>query len=114
MARTIGIITTADGIATGLVEGHELVGQLHIYDQGPEDEPLLSLPPEGIAQRFAAEIRAAADGNKIEAIGVGLPGIVNCGFIEESPNLRQLKGVHMQDLLAHALREGGTTAPVYV
>jgi glucokinase len=113
MARTIGI-TTAEDIATGLVEGHQLIGKLRIYEQGAEDEPLLSLPPDGIAQRFADEIRAVAAGQTVDAIGVGLPGIVNCGFIEESPNLRQLKGAHMQDLVAAALRERGITAPVYV
>jgi glucokinase len=113
MARTIGI-TTAEGIATGLVEGHELIGKLRNYQQGPEDEPLLSLPPDGIAQRFADEIRAVAAGQTVDAIGVGLPGIINCGFIEESPNLRQLKGAHMQDLVAAALRNRGIAAPVYV
>ena len=113
MARTIGI-TTAEEIATGLVEGHELVGKLRIYKQGPEDDPLLSLPPDGIAQRFADEIQAVTAGQAVDAIGVGLPGIINCGFIEESPNLRQLKGAHMQDLLGVALRKRGITAPVYV
>jgi predicted NBD/HSP70 family sugar kinase len=113
MARTIGI-TTAEDIATGLVDGHELIGKLRIYEQGADDAPLLSLPPEGIAQRFAGEIRAVAAGEKVDAVGVGLPGIINCGFIEESPNLRQLKGAHMQDLLAAALRNCGITAPVYV
>ncbi len=113
MGRTIGI-TTAEDIATGLVEGHQLVGKLRIYEQGPEDEPLLSLPPEGIAQRFAEEIQAVAAGQPVDAIGVGMPGIINCGFIEESPNLRQLKGAHMQDLLREALRKCGITAPVYI
>jgi glucokinase len=113
MARTIGI-TTAEDIATGLVEGHELIGKLRIYEQGDDDEPMLSLPPEGIAQRFAEEVRAVAAGQTVDAIGVGLPGIINCGFIEESPNLRQLKGAHIQDLLAAALRNLGITAPVYV
>src|SRR6202161_841343 len=113
MARTIGI-TTAEDIATGLVEGHELVGKLRIYEQGDDDEPMLSLPPEGIAQRFANEILAVGAGQSVDAIGVGLPGIINCGFIEESPNLRQLKGAHIQDLLAAALRNLGITAPVYV
>src|SRR5271156_2744720 len=113
MARTIGI-TTAEDIATGLVDGHQLVGKLRIYEQGAEDEPLLSLPPEGIAQRFADEIQAVGAGQAIDAIGVGLPGIINCGFIEESPNLRQLKGAHMQNLVAEALRNRGITAPVYV
>jgi glucokinase len=113
MARTIGI-TTAEDIATGLVDGHQLVGKLRIYEQGAEDEPLLSLPPEGIAQRFADEIQAVAGEQTVDAIGVGLPGIINCGFIEESPNLRQLKGAHMQNLVAEALRNRGITAPVYV
>src|SRR5271170_3401539 len=113
MARTIGI-TTAEDIATGLVEGHQLIGKLRIYEQGADDEPLLSLPPEGIAQRFADEIRAVASGQTVNAIGVGLPGIINCGFVEVSPNLRQLKGAHMQDLLAAALRSSGITAPVFV
>jgi glucokinase len=113
MARTIGI-TTAEDIATGLVEGHELIGKLRISEQGADDDPLFSLPPEGIAERFAEEIRAVAAGQKVDAIGVGLPGIINCGFIEESPNLRQLKGVHMQDLLRAALQNIGITAPVYV
>jgi predicted NBD/HSP70 family sugar kinase len=55
-----------------------------------------------------------AAGQAVGAVGVGLPGIINCGFIEESPNLRQLKGAHMQDLLREALRTCGITAPVYV
>jgi glucokinase len=113
MARTIGI-TTAEGIVSGLVEGCQLVGKLRVYEQGPEDEPLLSLPPDGIAQRFADEIVALAAGQPVDAIGVGLPGIINCGFIEESPNLRQLKGAHMQNLLREELRNRSNTAPVYV
>jgi predicted NBD/HSP70 family sugar kinase len=113
MARTIGI-TTAEGIVTGLVEGHELLGELRTYEQGAEDEPLFSLPAEGIAQLFANEVRAAARGQTVDAIGVGLPGIINDGFIEESPNLRQLKGAHMRNLLGAALRDLGITAPVYV
>ena len=113
MARTIGI-TSAEEIATGLVEGHELVGELRFHQQSSDDEPLLSLPPEGIAQRFAGEIRAVAEGQAVEAIGVGLPGIIKDGFVEESPNLRQLKGAHMKELLADALQRCGVSAPVFV
>jgi glucokinase len=113
MARTIGI-TTAENIATGLVEGHQLIGNVRISEPGPDDDPLFSLPAEGIAERFAEEIRTVAAGQRVDAIGVGLPGIINCGFIEESPNLRQLKGVHMQDLLRAALLRISISAPVYV
>jgi glucokinase len=114
MVRTIGITTTADGIATGLVEGHELSGKLLVYDRDADTEPLLSMPPAGIAKRFAEEIHAVAAGQAVDAIGIGLPGIINCGFIEESPNLRQLKGAHMQEMVAQALRDHGIAAPVYI
>jgi glucokinase len=114
MGRTIGITTAAEDIATGLVEGHQLVGDLRVYEQDPDAEPLLSMPPAGIAQCFAHEIQTVTAGQSVDAIGIGLPGIINAGFIEESPNLRQLKGAHMQELVSQALRELGITAPVYV
>jgi glucokinase len=114
MARTIGITTAAEDIATGLVEGQNLVGELRAYEREPDAEPLLSMPPAGIAKCFAREIQAVSAGQPVEAIGIGLPGIINRGFIEESPNLRQLKGAHMQDLVADALREIGITTPVFV
>jgi predicted NBD/HSP70 family sugar kinase len=113
MSRTIGV-TTAERIATGLVEGHELVGKLRVHEEDPGAEPLFSTPPAGIAQLFADEIRAVAAGQTVDAIGIGLPGIILDCFIEESPNLRQLKGVNMRDLVAEALGEYGITAPVYI
>jgi glucokinase len=114
MGRTIGI-TTGERIATGLVEGEKLVGALRVREEdAAAAEPLQSTPPAGIAKLFAEEIRTVAAGQTVDAIGVGLPGIINCGFIEESPNLRQLKGANMQELVAQALREHGITAPVYV
>lgn len=113
MGRTIGI-TTAEDIATGLVDGHELIGNMRVYRRSQQDEPLLSLPPERVAQIFAEEIQAAAQGQPVDAIGVGLPGIIKEGFIEESPNLRQLKGANMRELLAEALRDCGMSTPVFV
>ena len=103
MGRTIGV-TRGERLAAGLVEGGELIGKLRVHKEDPRVEPLFSTPAVGIARRFAEEIRAVAAGQTVDAIGVGIPGIINCGFIEESPNLRQLKGVHMQELLAQALR----------
>jgi glucokinase len=113
MSRTIGI-TTAERIATGLVEGHNLVGQLRVHEEDAGAEPLVSTPPAGIAQCFALEIAAVAAGASVDAIGIGMPGIIQDCFIEESPNLRQLKGVNMRDLVTEALREHGITAPVYI
>jgi len=81
MARTIGI-TTAEEIAAGLVDGHQLVGKLRIYQQGPEDEPLLSLPPEGIAKRFAEEIQAVAAGKP------WMPSAWACPVLSTAASLR--------------------------
>jgi predicted NBD/HSP70 family sugar kinase len=113
MGRTIGV-TRGERLAAGLVEGGELIGELRVHKEDPREEPLFSTPAVGIAQVFAEEIREVAAGQTVDAIGVGIPGIINCGFVEESPNLRQLKGVHMQELLGEALRKFGITAPVYV
>ena len=113
MGRTIGI-TRGERLASGVVEDGVLIGKLRVHKEDPRDEPLFSTPALGIAQRFAEEIRSVAAGQTVDAIGVGIPGIINCGFIEESPNLRQLKGTHMQELLIEALHKFGITAPVYV
>jgi glucokinase len=113
MSRTIGV-TTAERIATGLVEGGALVGQLRVREEAPGAEPLFSTPPAGIAECLAQEIGEVAAGSSVDAIGIGMPGIIQDCFIEESPNLRQLKGVNMKDLVEQALREYGITAPVYI
>lgn len=112
MRRAIGI-TAADQVATGIVEDHKLVGPLRIYEETGED-PLLSMPPAGIAQCLVEEIRAVAAGRGVDAIGIAMPGLIQNGFIEESPNLRQLKGAHFQQLVADALHEAGIRTPVYV
>lgn len=113
MSRTIGV-TTAERIAAGLVVDEKLVGKLHIQEEDPTAEPLLSTPPVGIAQSLAHEISVVASGQEVDAIGVGMPGIIQKSFIEDSPNLRQLKGVHMNELIEEALRPLGIRAPVYV
>jgi len=55
----------------------------------------------------------AADGEKdIAAVGIALPGLVKNGVVEESPNLPQLKGARIRELLANQLRTLGLNAPV--
>lgn len=114
MRRTIGM-TTAEHIATGLVEGRKLVSPLRVY---PEDEAqadtLLAMPADNIAQCIREQIEAIAQGERIDAIGIGLPGIIRNGIIEESPNLQQLKGANIQETVTAALRSAGIEAPVCV
>ena len=75
---------------------------------------MFSTPPAGIAQCLAEEIAAAGQGARIDAVGIGMPGIIRDCLIEDSPNLRQLKGVNMKALVEEALREQAITAPVFV
>jgi predicted NBD/HSP70 family sugar kinase len=111
--KAIGI-TTADHIATGLVEGHRLIGALRVYEEAPESEPLYSMPLSGIAECIAREVQAVAAGSRIDVIGIGFPGIIRNGCIEESPNLRQLKGADIRGTLSAALKGVGIDVPVQV
>lgn len=113
MRRTIGV-TTAKHIAVGVVENRRLVGPLRVYPEDDAASGLEGMPADSIAQTIAREIVAAAQGQKIEAVGVGFPGIIRNGVIEESPNLAQLKGAWMCDALLSALRAVSVDAPVWI
>ena len=113
MRRAIGV-TTAERIVTGLVEEHRLAGPLRVYKEDSDDEPLHGMPAAAIAQCLADEIRHVAGNEKVDAIGIGVPGIIQEGFIEDSPNLKQLKGAHIRTLVADALRGSGIEAPVHI
>ena len=111
--KAIGI-TTAERIAAGLVEGHRLIGPLRVFEEGPESEALFSTPLAGIAECIAREVQTVAAGSQVDVIGIGFPGIIRNGFIEESPNLRQLKGANIREALSSAFRSVGIDVPVQV
>ena len=113
MRRAIGV-TTSEHIVAGLVEENRLVGSLRFYEEDSDFEPLHGMPVTAIAQCLADEIKNTAGAEKVDAIGIGLPGIIRDGFIEDSPNLKQLKGAHIRDLVTEALRRAGILAPVHV
>jgi glucokinase len=114
MGKTVGVLVM-EHIAAGLVEGDKVRGKLRVY---PEDEASLdtlqSMPAESIVERVGAEIEAAAKGESIEAIGIGFPGIIRNGVVEESPNLQQVKGFALQAKLSAALAGSLAKAPVRV
>jgi glucokinase len=112
MRRAIGV-TTAERIATAIVEGDQVVGSLRLYpEKGAEDDALAGMPAEHVAHTIREQIEAVLQGTRIDVVGVGIPGIVRGGIIEESPNLQQLKGCRIQDLLSSELREAGIDAPI--
>ena len=114
MPRAIGV-TTAEHIATAIVEDHRIVGQLRIFpEEGMAADELLGMPAEYVARTIREQIEIALQGGTVDAIGIGIPGIVRNGIIDESPNLQQLKGCRMQQLLAAELRNAGIQADVSI
>ncbi len=115
MAHGIGVVIT-ERVTVGAVSGTALAGPLRL---SPDDlsvaDALLGVPAENIIQRIVSEIKALDSKETPAHVGLGLPGIVRSGIVEDSPNLVQFKGVHVRDLLAEALEPlFGSRVPVAV
>ena len=107
----IGILAT-HYIWVGVVEGTTL-GAVRMYPEpGHGLIDLKSVPADEIVARIREAIAALRQGRPVESVGAGFPGIVRNGVIEDSPNLGQLKGLHIGEVLSAALREDGIDAPV--
>jgi glucokinase len=104
----IGVFAS-ESIAVGLVDGHRLAGPVLTA------EGLQGLHRDDIAARLHAHMveactAASMSVDAIQAIGVGIPGIIRGGVVEESPNVLQLKGLNLEN----ALKETGLKAAVLV
>jgi glucokinase len=107
MGRAIGALAM-EHIAVGLVEDHRLVGPIRVFpDDGTASSPLQSMPADQIAETICAKIKEVGQGHTVDAIGIGFPGIIRNGVVEESPNLQQVKGFKLESTLSALL--GGST-----
>jgi len=115
MAKTIGV-TLSERILTGLVVDHTVSGKLLSFPENPDDEhALVELHTDSLAQTICEQIILAAHGaGPIDAVGVALPGLIKNGVVEEAPNLPQLKGARMEELLALHLSNNGVNVPVTI
>jgi predicted NBD/HSP70 family sugar kinase len=115
MTRAIGIVLT-EHLAAGRLEDQQIVGEILRYPDGPEvTDALTAIPAGELVEIMASRVQAlarAADG-PLDAIGVAVPGIVRHGVVEDSPNLPQIKGMHLAEELARTLASHGINAPVY-
>jgi predicted NBD/HSP70 family sugar kinase len=119
--QTIGVILS-ERIYAGLIVGHKLSGKLRCWPAEPntqdsEDEnSMVELPADALVQEICKLIVETAKGveSKLTAVGVALPGLVRQGVVEEAPNLPQLKGARMVDMLATCLAAHGIAAPISV
>jgi glucokinase len=104
----IGVFAS-ESIAVGLVDGHQLIGTALTAPglQGLHRDEVAGRLYKHAAQACEA---AAISLDSIEALGVGIPGIIRGGIVEESPNIPQLKGLNLEA----ALKETGLKAGVLV
>ncbi len=113
MERQIGVLA-AEHLAVGLVEGANLVGSLHLYPSERAQPDLQAMPAETIAATIREMVKAVGRGQAIQAVGVGFPGIIREGVIEDSPNLQQVKGFHLQATLSSVLSQADLPVPTLV
>lgn len=115
MAKTIGVILS-ERVITGLVVDHQIEGPLRTFPDSEENESaLVELPTEGLVKTICEQIMLArGKHDDITAVGVAVPGVIRNGVVEDSPNLPQLKGARISELLTAELRSHGLDAPVNV
>ena len=103
MHKTVGVLVM-EHIAVGLVEAHKVLGGLSVYPEKLQSlDPLQSMPAEGVVDCIRQLVEKVTKGEKVAAIGIGFPGIIRNGVVEDSPNLHQAKGFALQAALASAL-----------
>jgi predicted NBD/HSP70 family sugar kinase len=120
MATAIGVVIT-EHVVSGRLDDRRLTGKLLRYPGDPESQDALAAMPAGelveiVADHIATLAGEAAGGGAaaLGAIGVAVPGIVRHGVVQESPNLKQIKGLRFEDKLAEALAGRGIEAPVHL
>jgi glucokinase len=114
MRKTVGVLVM-EHIAVGLVEQNKLLGSLRIYpEQGASLDALQSMPAESIGDCIKQQIETVAKGEMIDAIGLGFPGVIRHGIVEDSPNLQQVKGFHLQAALSSTALSGFASVPVRI
>jgi glucokinase len=110
MPSSIGVLATRY-IWVGMVEGAAL-GDVRMYPGPGEPIDLMSIPADEIVAHIRQLIAEVRQGRPVESVGAGFPGIVRGGVIQESPNLRQLKGLRIEQDLRAALKADGLHVPV--
>jgi predicted NBD/HSP70 family sugar kinase len=115
MSVAIGLVMT-EHIVTGRLEDHKLVGEpLRFPADVAELDALITIPGSEIVEILASHVaKLATGGAKIDAIGVAVPGVIRHGIVEDSPNIHQIKGMHMAQELSRALVDRGITVPVHI
>lgn len=103
MALGIGVLIT-ERMSAALVADNGIIGKVL---QRPEEDSyvdsLHSVPLESIVQWIVDMVGELKIEVAPSVLGLGIPGLVRNGVVEDSPNLVQFKGTNMQALISEAL-----------
>jgi glucokinase len=103
MGLAIGVRAAGETIAVGVVDGSRVSGPIRRFpEEEGQSDSLAETPAEAYGALLRRKIEEAGGGGEIALIGIGTPGIIRDGVIEESPNLQQLKGLNLGALLTAA------------
>src|ERR1041384_1711174 len=101
-------------IAAGLVTKDQIAGAVKVFPEiGASRDALLSMPANIMATKISDLILSLGTVS-LTAAGVGFPGIIREGVVEESPNLQQIKGFNLREAIESALAASGTRVPVRI
>jgi glucokinase len=114
MGQTIGVLATRQ-VAVGVVEDNALSGQIRVFPEGVENpDALRTMTGDEIAELIGQQVLVSARERQIDSVGVGFPGVIRNGIVEESPNLQQIKGFPFAAALCGVLGRGGLKASVLI
>jgi glucokinase len=113
MAKIVGV-TLSERVTAGLVVDHTLPSALRSFPEAHDDEyALVEMPADAIAQTLCEQVIAVTGKERdLAAVGIGVPGLVRGGVVEEAPNLPQLKGARLAEMVEAQLRGNGIDVPV--
>lgn len=114
MTTAIGVVMT-EHIVAGKLEDQRITGkQIRYPEDTNELDALTAMPGSELVEILATQVATLAADGPIDAVGVAVPGIVRQGVVEDSPNLSQIKGMHLAEELTRVLTARGITAPVHI
>lgn len=115
MALGIGILIT-ERISAAVVSDHEVVGAVRYFPQNGDGgtDSLRGVPGEKIVQWMTELVNQFDFPKKPEFVGIGIPGIVRNGVVEDSPNLIQFKGLNVKTLIRDSFESTLGRLPVSV
>ncbi len=118
---TLGVVVSERLYAGQVVDG-QLKGEVSMFPESaiprdPEDDnSLVEYHTDALVAAVCDIALRTADGQKesVTGVGVAIPGLIRNGVVEEAPNLPQLKGARMAEVLTHALSSRGLNATVTI